>query len=283
MTKFEDNESPYLTLAEQTSAPTTPGPGLWRTYAKSDGIYVVDDAGTETGPFGAGGVGGGAAETWEDAMTALSSGLVHRWKFEEASGSSIDDAVGSLDLTLSGTYTRNVDTGLTNLGKATTFGSGAKAVSSGLGSIPTGNNSRTIAVVFRTASVTTSNEILCSYGTSGTRQDFGLLVNNSSDGADGAFDGATTVQVSNAWAADSAWHMLAATYKTGGILTSVVDNRFYALKTAGVEATSSTGNLTVGAFMDGTTSPYLGDLADLAIWDRALGRYELARLFRALQ
>jgi hypothetical protein len=282
MTKFEDNESPYLTLAEQASAPTTPGAGLWRAYAKSDGIYVVDDAGAETGPFGASG-GGASAETWEDAMTALATGLVHRWKFEDASGSSVDDAVGSLDLTLSGTYTRNVDTGLTNLGKATTFGSGAKAVSSGLGSIPTGNNSRTIAAVFRTASVTASNEILCAYGTSGTRQDFGLLINNASDGADGPFDGATAAQMPNAWTADTAWHMLAATYKTGGILTAVVDDRFYAVKTAGVEATSSSGNLTVGAFVDGTTGPFLGDIADLAIWDRALGRYELTRLFRALQ
>lgn len=40
---------------ERASAPTTPGTGKWRVYAKSGGIYIVDDAGTETGPLGTGG------------------------------------------------------------------------------------------------------------------------------------------------------------------------------------------------------------------------------------
>ena len=57
MTRASDNEFPSVLLDEQATAPTTPASGFWRVYAKSDGLYVVDDAGTETGPFGTGGAG----------------------------------------------------------------------------------------------------------------------------------------------------------------------------------------------------------------------------------
>lgn len=49
-----NNEFPSVLFEEQASAPTTPASGFWRAYFKSDGMYVVDDAGTETGPFGTG-------------------------------------------------------------------------------------------------------------------------------------------------------------------------------------------------------------------------------------
>jgi hypothetical protein len=61
MTRASDNEFPSVLLDEQASAPTTPATGFWRVYAKSDGLYIVDDAGAETGPFGAGGGSGGGA------------------------------------------------------------------------------------------------------------------------------------------------------------------------------------------------------------------------------
>jgi hypothetical protein len=59
--KASDNEFPSVLLDEQASAPTTPASGFWRLYAKSTGLFIVDDAGGETGPFGTGG-GGGIAE-----------------------------------------------------------------------------------------------------------------------------------------------------------------------------------------------------------------------------
>lgn len=49
------NKFDHLTATERASAPSTPDTGDWRLYFKSDGLYVVDDAGTETGPFGPGG------------------------------------------------------------------------------------------------------------------------------------------------------------------------------------------------------------------------------------
>jgi hypothetical protein len=59
-----DNPFPSVLLDEQASAPTTPPTGFWRVYAKSDGLYVVDDAGAEMGPFGTGGPGGGGDASW---------------------------------------------------------------------------------------------------------------------------------------------------------------------------------------------------------------------------
>lgn len=46
---------------EVASTPATPSTGKWRVYFKSDGLYVVDDAGVATGPLGA---GGGAGNGW---------------------------------------------------------------------------------------------------------------------------------------------------------------------------------------------------------------------------
>ena len=55
MTKLIDNNTDALQFAELGAAPTTPATGKWRVYTKSTGLFVVDDAGAETGPFGVGG------------------------------------------------------------------------------------------------------------------------------------------------------------------------------------------------------------------------------------
>lgn len=57
----------YLQLTEQGSNPSAPGAGQWRLFFKSDGLYVIDDAGNVQGPFGTG--GGGA---WGDITGTLS-------------------------------------------------------------------------------------------------------------------------------------------------------------------------------------------------------------------
>lgn len=53
-----------LLLEELASAPTTPATGKWIAYFKSDGLYVVDDAGAETGPFGTGGGASGHGQCY---------------------------------------------------------------------------------------------------------------------------------------------------------------------------------------------------------------------------
>lgn len=42
---------------EIASTPANPSSGKWKLYFKSDGLYYLDDAGTETGPLGGGGGG----------------------------------------------------------------------------------------------------------------------------------------------------------------------------------------------------------------------------------
>ena len=51
MAKLSDAEFASALFAEQASTPTTPASGFGRIFIKSDGVYFVDDAGIETGPF----------------------------------------------------------------------------------------------------------------------------------------------------------------------------------------------------------------------------------------
>lgn len=78
---------------QEGSAPSTPASTKWRAYFKSDGLYVVDDAGTETGPLAVAG-GGASLGDWESytptwaasgGTTTLGNGtLVGRYKALDA-------------------------------------------------------------------------------------------------------------------------------------------------------------------------------------------------------
>lgn len=48
-----------LLVQELAGTPTTPASNHWRLYFKTGGLYVLDDAGAETGPLAAAGGGGG--------------------------------------------------------------------------------------------------------------------------------------------------------------------------------------------------------------------------------
>jgi hypothetical protein len=78
--KASDNVFPKLIGAVQGSNPTTPAAGQRKLYAKADGWYDIDAAGTVTGPLGAGGgTGGGGAwtaytPTWTSNGTAPAIG-----------------------------------------------------------------------------------------------------------------------------------------------------------------------------------------------------------------
>lgn len=90
--KAENNPFPSVLFDEQGSDPATPDTGSWRVYAKSDGLYIIDDAGAVTGPFiqSAGGLGSWTSftPTWTTTGTAPSLGngtLVGRYKQLDAS------------------------------------------------------------------------------------------------------------------------------------------------------------------------------------------------------
>jgi len=66
-----------ITFTELAAAPSTPAAGKWTVYTKSDGVYVVDDAGTEYGPFGSGGGwDGDIADIDLDGGTDIGAALV---------------------------------------------------------------------------------------------------------------------------------------------------------------------------------------------------------------
>lgn len=52
MAKISGIDVPELTFPEGT-APSTPASTKWKVYTKTDGLYYMDDAGTETGPLAA--------------------------------------------------------------------------------------------------------------------------------------------------------------------------------------------------------------------------------------
>jgi len=49
--KIDAVEIPTLLFDEQGSNPSTPASTNWRIYFKSDGLYIIDDAGAVTGPM----------------------------------------------------------------------------------------------------------------------------------------------------------------------------------------------------------------------------------------
>jgi hypothetical protein len=49
--KISNVEIPSLLLDDQAGDPSTPAAGFSRIYSKADGLYIIDDAGTVTGPF----------------------------------------------------------------------------------------------------------------------------------------------------------------------------------------------------------------------------------------
>ena len=75
MTKGSDNEFPSVLFGELADTPTTPDAGNWRLFTKADGLYLVDDAGSVTGPFVASSDGyTEGARVRNDANIAIANG-----------------------------------------------------------------------------------------------------------------------------------------------------------------------------------------------------------------
>lgn len=68
-----------ITLQEEASAPSTPGTGKWHLYLKADGLYIKDDAGNETGPFG---IGGGDAKAGINGLQAKNNATTPNTKYD---------------------------------------------------------------------------------------------------------------------------------------------------------------------------------------------------------
>jgi hypothetical protein len=62
-----------INMVEQAIDPVAPATGRWKHYFKSDGLYIIDDAGVVTGPLGVAGSGGDVAT---DALWDAAGDLV---------------------------------------------------------------------------------------------------------------------------------------------------------------------------------------------------------------
>jgi hypothetical protein len=263
-----DDRLPSMQVWRVVLASTTTVKLQARHSAGSTGDFAVNAANTTLTAYRA---GSGSQPSWEAVVAAL-SGKVHRWKFEETSGTNINDEIGSLDLTISSTHTLAQ---ASPLGNAILFTSPGQAVSSGLGSIPVGANPRTILAVWRTSAAATGFKQICTYGAQVTRQYFRLdtsvpseirLVAWSDD-----IDIDEVVQ-------DGNWHLTAGLYLGSVADLNVLyhDGESFPRTLAGDLATSSAGNFLVAG--SGTIL-----VTDMIVFNRALAKWELDRLYAALQ
>lgn len=283
--KAEDNPFPYVTLVEGTT-PAAPAAGRQREFIDSADhkLKRVNSAGTVTTVEGGSGGGGGTPETYDAAVAAALTGVVHRWKFDDASGASVADSVGSLTLTMSGTYTRHVAS-LTGFG--TTFGASAKATSSGLGSVPVGNSDRCAIALFR--STASAAQTLFSYGAQSTRQWFtggytpsSLSVSLTAWGDDLSLAAPSSRAELLDPTSGADWHLCAWGYKGSAQTTyAYCDGTLVSRLLGGVLNTATSGNVQVGQDTVTFGNNLAGDVDDVLVMNNWPGKAKLDRLLCA--
>ncbi len=220
---------------------------------------------------------GGSAESWETAVADL-SGKVHRWKFEEASGDFADE-ISTLDLIANGSISYSA---ASPIGDAAQF-TGGYAESSGLGSIPVGDAARTTLIVWKRNSVTGGSVVpLLSYGANASRQLWELYSTAISDLRLSCNVSSVTAIVPFG---DALWHITAAEHFGAGsqMISIYQDGQLWTNSTGGTNLnTSSANNFHVAAEFD-DTDPCAITVADVIVFDRALAKWELDRLYAALR
>lgn len=282
MAKASDNVFPKLIVSEGT-VPASPSAGQQKLYIDSADhkLKRVNSSGAVTTIEGGSG-GGGSAETYDAAASAALTGIVHRWKFDDASGTTVADSVGSLPLTMSGTYTRHT---ASLLGFGTTFGASAAATSTGLGSIPVGTADRCLIHLFR--STVAGQAALSYYGAQSTRNYFSTAFNQASntqnvsltpwsDDLSGLLPSIKELQDATS---GPDWHLAAFGYvNSAQTIYMYFDGSLYYRRLGGTLSTTATGNFVVGGSVGGQ---FLGDFDDVIVMNNWPGKAKLDRLFAA--
>jgi hypothetical protein len=263
-----------LTVQDENGTVAT---GVTQIDFQGAGVTATAGTGEVVVTIPGGGGGGGSVESYDAAVSAALTGVVHRWKFDDASGATVADSVGSLPLTLSGTYTRHVASAT---GYGTTFASGATAVSSGLGSIPTGSASRCVIFLVRTTS--TVRQTLGIYGATSTRQQFDMEFNYDAQGRtylqcwgdDHILDkGGFSVEIP--FSGGAGYHLWAYGYKSSAQATYLYHNgAMQDFIMGGALGTATTGNFQIG-------STLVGDVDDVIVLNNWPGKRALDRLLYA--
>ncbi len=214
----------------------------------------------------------GSLPTYDAYISAI-SGLVQRWKFNEASGN-FADSVGSLALTASGSisYQQTDPFGNTD---AARFNTGS-ASSSGLGSIPTGGNLRTFVALLKSG-MTGGTKSVLAYGTASTLAFFMYQLVNSGTVAGDYLDtwGTNNRLAALTSAADGGlWHLVALGNSQADRLEFWIDGvrQSYVLSN-GSSLNTGTGNLVLNN--DATDVTF----ADLAVFSTWIGTAKLSKLW----
>lgn len=255
--------------------------GLVRLPVGANGTVLTADSSVADGvKWAAAAGGGGTLETYDTAVAAL-TGVVHRWKFDDASGATVADSVGSLNLTLSGTYTR-ATSAPNGAASGTTITATGGAISSGAGSIPTGANDRCIVMLYRTTSA--AAQALIDFGAGATRQNFAAsVVANSSSGpgnlqlvawGDDTLVGYPPITGPEITGSFGEWNLLAIGYRNAALTTFLYHNGALIPKILGGALNTASSNFKVGGTL-------LGGVDDVLVMNNWPGKLALDRLLAA--
>lgn len=238
-------------------------------------LAVGDDGQAPMGDStAAGGLSYGSSALWEAVLNGYAP--VHWWKFDEASGDFADSgSAGGLTLTASGTINyRSADPwGGTSCAELTATGPG-KGVSSGLGSIPTGANPRTVLMLCKTGSPQAGTKAIVTYGTGSANQFFMYQVQNGTNSVGDIYDlWSNSLASQGPKLSDGNWHVLAL-----GITGAGWRQILWMDGTMIGRTTVAAANTTGGYF---SVNPDGEDLyvADVAVFSSWLGSAKLARLW----
>lgn len=199
------------------------------------------------------------------------SGLVHWWKFAEASGN-FADSVGSLTLSATGSPTYAV---ADPFGGTSAMTCTAAQTSSGLGSIPTGASDRTILALVKAVVTGTANKALFGYGTASTRAYFMYQFALGNGVIGDIFDLWSDSLAGQAGkAGDGDWHLVAVGIQNGRQMWLYIDGVTVGRNPNGSIVTGTGGNFSVNA--DAWNSVTLADVAVFSDW---VGKAALDRLW----
>lgn len=238
------------------------------------------------------GGGGGSAFTSYDTLVGNIASVVHRWKFEEASGNLLD-SVGNLILQPTLTGTGSITYGVASpLGNGITFvpGTGVShlTIASGTNNIPTVAAARTIIAVYKAAggAAFNANSCLWAYGTTGsTRQLFNLYINAAGTAGQTQLGvWADDLAVAGTPGSGSFWHLVAGMYDgnaSNGYIYMFLDGSSYGRGLGGTLNTTPATNFTVG-IDTGPANQFSGTITDLIVCNAVLPIYQLDQLWGAL-
>lgn len=154
-------------------------------------------------------------------------------------------------------------------------------ISSPVIGLPTGNSARTISIWFYTETATWADNVnnLFYYGSNGTtRNAFGIdfSIYPTMEIWTQADDLSFTVSGSSA-----GWHHVSITYDGNLTLTAYYNGSQVATKTLGGQLSTTNTDLNIGSFA--STSFFLGKIAHLTTYSRALSAAEISQNFNALR